>query len=150
MDVVAVPVQVVCSPQRGPVHETPLPQTLVPPAPQIWFAGQLPHWMMLPQVSVAAPQLKPCWAHDFEVQTTPPHTLGELRPQVWPVAQVPHWMSLPHPSSAVPQSSPCCAHDLDTHASLASPVEPPLSMPLAPVSPVPASMPEEPLSCPPA
>ena len=46
-----------------------LPQTLgMPPPPQVWPAGQLPHWRRLPQPSPAGPQFTPCAAQVVGVQ----------------------------------------------------------------------------------
>ena len=86
------------------------PQTLgVPPPPQVWPAGQLPHWRRPPQPSPAGPQLTPSAAQVVGVHALPQTKGVPPPPQVWPAGQLPHWMTPPQPSPEGPHCTPSAA-----------------------------------------
>ena len=91
--------------------ELPLPQTLgIPPPPQVSVPLQLPHWSVVPQPSLIAPQFFPCAAQVVGVQVLAPQTLGvPPPPQVSPAPHEPHWSVAPQPSLMVPQFLPWAA-----------------------------------------
>src|SRR5580693_9452470 len=112
MLVVPVPGQVVCWRQR-PVHAAAEPHTLLtPPPPHVAGATHVaPQSMMLPHVSVAMPQVKPCSAQVLGMHvTTAPQTpvMGVAPPpHTWPEGQVPQLIELPQVSPWLPQLKPC-------------------------------------------
>jgi hypothetical protein len=71
---------------------------------------QLPHWSVLPQPSLIAPQFFPWAVQVVGIQEFPPQTLGvPPPPHVWPELHVPHWRTELHPSLMVPQFFPWAA-----------------------------------------
>jgi hypothetical protein len=81
-----------------------------PPPPHVSEPLQLPHWSVLPQPSLIAPQFLPWAVQVVGVQALPPHTFAvPPPPQVWPEPHVPHWRTELQPSLMVPQFLPWAA-----------------------------------------
>ena len=118
-----------CGPERvgedGLVESSsPIPQTLAtPPPPQLSVPLQLPHWSVLPQPSLIAPQFLPWAAQVVGVQVPAPQTLGvPPPPQVWPEPQLPHDSVAPQPSLMLPQFLPWAAQVVGVQAARAADV----------------------------
>ena len=88
----------------------PLPHWLAPPAPHTLPAGQVPQSIVLPQPSVAMPQLKFWLVHVFMAQVDT-HWPGMLfAPHVSPLGQLPQSMVPPQVSPCMPHMKPSCVH----------------------------------------
>jgi hypothetical protein len=99
-------------PRSWQVIGTHPPQTFgVPPPPQVWGAGHVPHWMSPPQQSLAGPQSSPRSTQVIGVHSRDPHWPGGTATHpapnphaAGPAGQVPQSRVLPQPSLQVPHT----------------------------------------------
>jgi len=80
-----------------------MPQCPGEHAPHTAGAVHDPHSSILPQPSLAGPQLMPRSAHVFGAHDPLPHTAKPPPPQTEPDGHAPQESTLPHPSFAGPQ-----------------------------------------------
>lgn len=94
----------------------------LPPPPQVWPTGHVPHAIVLPQPSVVVPQKIPWLAHVEGEHVVPepvgaPHLNGvPPPPQVVPDVHAPQLMRPPQPSPTMPHEAPTLVHDRGVHA----------------------------------